>query len=70
MRRKHPKTATRRRDHDRAVSDVLAFILVFAIILSSVALLSMTGFQAMEDYQEGEATEKCRTGDGRARGEL
>lgn len=54
MRRSHPKTATRRRDHDRAVSDVLAFILVFAIILSSVALLSMTGFQAMEDYQEGE----------------
>ncbi len=45
---------TRRRGHDRAVSDVLAFILVFAIILSSVALLSATGFQAMEDYQEGE----------------
>ncbi|MFB1062995.1 hypothetical protein [Natrinema sp. H-ect4] len=54
MRRTHPKTLIKRRDHDRAVSDVLAFILVFAIILSSVALLSMTGFQAMEDYQEGE----------------
>ncbi|ELY70023.1 hypothetical protein C489_03711 [Natrinema versiforme JCM 10478] len=33
---------------------MLAFILVFAIILSSVTLLSMTGFQAMQDYQEAE----------------
>ncbi|ADD06695.1 uncharacterized protein Nmag_3143 [Natrialba magadii ATCC 43099] len=39
---------------DRGVSEVIAFVLVFGIILSSVALLSMTGFQAMEDYQENE----------------
>ncbi|TYL37692.1 hypothetical protein CV102_15250 [Natronococcus pandeyae] len=41
-------------DEDRAVSEVLSFVLVFAIIMTSVAVLSMTGFQAMEDYQEGE----------------
>ncbi len=45
---------------DRAVSDVLAFILVFAIILGSVALLSTVGFQTMADYQEGE---RIRTAD-------
>ncbi|ELY85144.1 DUF7289 family protein [Natrialba taiwanensis] len=39
---------------ERAISEVVAFILVFGIILSSVALLSVTGFQAMEDYQENE----------------
>lgn len=39
---------------DRAVSDLLAFVLVFAIIISSVGLLSTVGFQAMTDYQEGE----------------
>jgi len=40
--------------NDRGVSEVIGFILVFAIILGSVTLLSMTGFQAMQDYQEGE----------------
>ncbi|SEV97238.1 DUF7289 family protein [Natrinema salifodinae] len=54
MRRSRPWKTTRARSDDRAVSDVLAFILVFAIILGSVALLSTTGFQAMNDYQEGE----------------
>ncbi|ELY87606.1 hypothetical protein C483_16943 [Natrialba hulunbeirensis JCM 10989] len=39
---------------NRGVSEVIAFVLVFGIILSSVALLSMTGFQAMENYQENE----------------
>lgn len=41
-------------DDDRAVSELVGFVLVFGIILSSVALLSVTGFQAMEDYQEVE----------------
>jgi hypothetical protein len=45
---------------ERAVSDVLAFTLVFAIILGSVAFLSTVGFQAMTDYQEGE---QLRTAD-------
>ncbi|WP_121742296.1 DUF7289 family protein [Natronorubrum halophilum] len=39
---------------DRGVSEVIAFILVFAMILGSVGLLYVTGFQAMGDYQETE----------------
>ncbi|NGM67533.1 hypothetical protein G6M89_00675 [Natronolimnobius sp. AArcel1] len=39
---------------DRGVSEVLAFVLVFGIILTSVAILSVTGFQAMDSYQESE----------------
>jgi len=39
---------------DRAVSEVVAFILVFSIIIGSVGLLYMTGFSAMEEFQEGE----------------
>ncbi|SEQ42938.1 DUF7289 family protein [Natrinema salaciae] len=56
MRRTRPRPgpATQGRRRDRAVSDVLAFILVFAIILSSVAILSTFGLQAMTDYQENE----------------
>lgn len=54
MRRTRTTTAASDQQKSRAVSDVLAFILVFAIILSSVTLLSMTGFQAMQDYQEAE----------------
>nr|WP_254523237.1 hypothetical protein [Natrinema caseinilyticum] len=33
---------------------MIAFILVFATIIGSVAILSTVGFQAMADYQEGE----------------
>lgn len=51
MRRNRPPGAS---DEDRAVSEVLSFVLVFGIIMTSVAVLSMTGFQAMEGYQEGE----------------
>ncbi|SFC10617.1 hypothetical protein SAMN05444422_104297 [Halobiforma haloterrestris] len=51
---------------DRAVSEVVAFVLVFGIILSSIALLSVTGFQAMDDYQE---IEQQRNGE-RAMGAL
>ena len=39
---------------DRGVSEVVAFILVFAIILGSVGLLYSTAFGAMLDYQENE----------------
>ncbi|MXV63998.1 hypothetical protein GS429_18405 [Natronorubrum sp. JWXQ-INN-674] len=39
---------------DRGVTEVLAFILVFATIFGSIGLLYMTGFQAMSDYQEVE----------------
>ena len=39
---------------DRGVSDMIAFMLVFATIIVSVALLSTVGLQSMSDYQEGE----------------
>lgn len=41
---------------ERAVSEVLAFVLVFGVILTSVALLSGFGFQAISDVQELEQT--------------
>lgn len=48
------ETSAGRAKNDRAVSDVLAFTLVFATIIGSVMLLSMTGFQAMADYSDNE----------------
>ncbi|WP_126662970.1 DUF7289 family protein [Haloterrigena salifodinae] len=39
---------------DRGISEVVAFILTFAIILGSVGLLYTTAFGAMMDYQENE----------------
>ncbi|WP_137289649.1 DUF7289 family protein [Natronorubrum halophilum] len=51
-RRTEPATVSRA--DDRGVSEVIAFILVFAMILGSVGLLYVTGFQAMGDYQETE----------------
>jgi hypothetical protein len=46
----------------RAVSDVLAFILVFGIVLSSVAFLSTVGLQAMTDYQDNEKIRNAERG--------
>ena len=54
MRQHKPDTGGRLRNDDRAVSEVVAFVLVFAIILGSVGILYSTGFQAMDDYQENE----------------
>ena len=39
---------------ERGVSEVIAFILVFAIILGSVGLLYVVGFDSMQSYQENE----------------
>jgi len=39
---------------DRAVSDVLAFIIVFSIIITSVAITYTIGFGALKDAQAGE----------------
>lgn len=39
---------------DRGVSEVIAFVLVFGIIIGSVGVLYMTGFQSMQSYQETE----------------
>jgi len=54
MRRPVEPRLSGKRSDDRGVSEVIGFILVFAIIITSVTLLSMTGFQAMRDYQDGE----------------
>lgn len=42
------------RADDRAVSDVIAFVLVFSIIITSVGIVTVFGFGALEDLQEGE----------------
>ncbi|RQG99677.1 DUF7289 family protein [Natrarchaeobius oligotrophus] len=39
---------------DRGVTEVLSFVLVFSIVLTSVILVGLVGFQAIEDYQENE----------------
>lgn len=52
----------RDRREDRGVSEVLSFILMFGIILGSVALLSTTGFPAMSNYQETEQLRNAERG--------
>lgn len=47
------------RTDDRGVSELIGFVVVFGIIISSVGLLYMTGFQAMGDYQEREQTKNA-----------
>ena len=39
---------------ERAVSDVLAFIIVFSIIITSVALVYGTGFSSIREVRDGE----------------
>ncbi|WP_323676720.1 hypothetical protein [Halorubellus sp. PRR65] len=39
---------------ERAVSDVLAFIIVFSMIITSVALVYGTGFSSIRDVRDGE----------------
>lgn len=40
------------RETDRAVSDMLAFTLTFAIIITSVGVVSLAGFGTLEDVQD------------------
>ncbi|MFC6718531.1 hypothetical protein ACFQGT_01025 [Natrialbaceae archaeon GCM10025810] len=42
------------RNDERGISEVLAFIFVFAIIITSVGVLYSVGFSSMNDYQENE----------------
>lgn len=39
---------------DRGVSEVLAFVVVFSIIITSVGLVYSIGFGSLNDFQEGE----------------
>ena len=48
--------------HERGVSEVLAFILVFTIIIGSVAIVSVIGLQSMNSYQEGEQLRNAERG--------
>ena len=52
------------RDDERAVSDVVAFVLVFAVIIGSVGLISVTAFSSMESLQEGEQMKNAERGVG------
>ncbi len=51
-----PKFATENqsRSQDERVTELLSFILIFAIVLTSVVLVGLVGFQAVEDYHENE----------------
>lgn len=42
------------RESERAVSDVLAFVIVFSIIITSVALVYGTGFSSIQDVKDGQ----------------
>ena len=50
------------RGDDRAVSEVLGFVLVFGIIIGSVGLMAFVGFEAMTEYQEGEQLRNAERG--------
>lgn len=47
---------------DRGVSEVVGFVFVFGIIIGSVAMLSVVGFQLMEGYQENEQLRNAERG--------
>lgn len=47
---------------DRGVSEVVAFVLVFAVVISSVGILYVTAFQSMHSYQEGEQVQSAAQG--------
>lgn len=44
----------RTRTDDRAVSEVLGFVFVFSLVVSSVALVSLVGFEVLEDTRDNE----------------
>ena len=44
---------------ERGVSEVVGFVIVFGLIIGSVGILYVSGFSAMEDFQEGEQTKNA-----------
>ncbi|WP_049925986.1 DUF7289 family protein [Halopiger goleimassiliensis] len=50
----HADGGTDDSDAERGASEVIGFILAFTIILGSVAILSVTAFDAMEEYHDHE----------------
>lgn len=52
------------RGDERAVSDLIAFVLVFAVVIGSVGLISVTAFSSMESLQEDEQMKNAERGMG------
>lgn len=50
-------TASRRRSEDRAVSDVVGYVLVFALVTATVATVFGVGIVGLEDRQNAERVE-------------
>jgi hypothetical protein len=46
--------ADRRESADRAISEVLGFMLVFALVVAVVGIISVAGFGTLEDVRDGE----------------
>ena len=47
---------------DRAVSDVVSYILVFALIISTVGIVSVSGISGLQDSRDGERVENAQRG--------
>jgi FlaG/FlaF family flagellin (archaellin) len=48
------ETGSRRCGDDRAVSDVVAFVLVFALVITAVGLVTTVGFGSLQDVAQSE----------------
>lgn len=46
-------------DHSRGVSDLVAFVLTFSIIITSVAAVSVGGLGSLEDFRDGAQAESA-----------
>lgn len=45
---------------DRAVSDVIGFVLVFGLVATTVAIVSLTGFNTLSDVRDGEQVDNAQ----------
>jgi len=57
-----PSQSAEPRRSGRAVSDVVAFVFVFSIIITSVGLVSAVGFSALEDFKANEQSVNAERG--------
>lgn len=56
------RTGVTRRSDDRAVSEVIAFVLTFSIIITSVGVVSAVGFSVLQGVQEDEQALNAQRG--------
>jgi hypothetical protein len=52
----------RARTRNRAVSDVVGFVLIFSIIITGVGLVSVTGFDALSEFTNDQQVENSERG--------